>query len=204
MIHKHTGRCHDPLRKYVEEGGQEQTSLSDSKCCLQPVSYAAIEEDCIGGLLIEVFDDSNKVGLDAGLFDCCPTCCMPNPVEGLLEGCEDMAAVLLVLELFLTKDSQVEYLLCGTPSSSEACLFFLDDLNCLQLQSVQYASQHDFALMVFEAAHTVVLALLQVAFLGKCDDQGLGPRGLPFSCQPDLAADAKMRGSFKAKKQTLH
>ena len=73
--------------------------------CFESIHSVALEKDCIGGLLIEVFDDSNKVGLDAGLLDCCPTCCMPNPVEGLLEGCEDMAAVLLVLELFLTKDS---------------------------------------------------------------------------------------------------
>ena len=30
---------------------------------------------------------------------------MPNPVEGLLEVYEDMVAVLLVLEIFLTEDS---------------------------------------------------------------------------------------------------
>ena len=29
---------------------------------------------------------------------------MPNPVEGLLEVCEDMVDVSLVLEIFLTKD----------------------------------------------------------------------------------------------------
>ena len=34
----------------------------------------------------------------------------------------------------------------------------------------------------------VVLAMLQIVFLGKHDDQGLGPRGWPFSCVPDLAA----------------
>ena len=31
--------------------------------------------------------------------------CMPNPVEGLLEVYEDMVEVLLVLEIFLTKNS---------------------------------------------------------------------------------------------------
>ena len=30
---------------------------------------------------------------------------MPNPVEGLLEVYEDMIEVLLVLKIFLTKDS---------------------------------------------------------------------------------------------------
>ena len=53
---------------------------------------------------------------------------MPNPVEGLLEVYEDMVALLLVLEIFLTEDSKLEYLLCGAPSCSEACLFFSDDL----------------------------------------------------------------------------
>ena len=36
--------------------------MPDSSCCLEPVSYAAVEEDCIySGLVIEVFDDSDKV-----------------------------------------------------------------------------------------------------------------------------------------------
>ena len=52
----------------------------------------------------------------------------------------------------------------------EACLFFGDDLLCLWLQSVQYDLQHDFAWVTDEADCSVVLALLQVAFLGKCDD----------------------------------
>ena len=75
-----------------------------------------------------------------------------------------------MLQIFLTKDSQVEDLLCGAPSCSEACLFFSDDLLCLQLQSVQYDLQHDFAWVIYEADCLVVLALLQVAFLGKRDD----------------------------------
>ena len=53
---------------------------------------------------------------------------------------------------------------------SEVCLLFSDDLLCLWLQSVQHDLQHDFALVTAEADRLVVLALLQVAFLGKCDD----------------------------------
>ena len=68
---------------------------------------------------------------------------MPNPAEGL-EVYENMVDVLLVLEMFLIEDSQVEDLLCGAPSCSEACLFFSNDL-CLRLRSVQYNLQHDFA-----------------------------------------------------------
>ena len=66
---------------------------------------------------------------------------------------------------FLVKD-----LLCGAPSCSEACLFFSDDLLRLWLQSVQYDLQYDFAWVTDLAYYSVVLALLQVAFLGKCDD----------------------------------
>ena len=75
-----------------------------------------------------------------------------------------------MLEIFLTEDSYVEDLLCGAPSCSEACPFFSDDLLCLWLQSVQYDLQHDFAWVTDEVDRSVIQALLQVAFLGKCDD----------------------------------
>ena len=77
--------------------------MSDSNCCSEPVSNAAVVEDCTGGLVIEVFDDSDVVGTNVVLH-CCPQSCMPNPVEGLLEVYEDMIDVLLVLQIFLTKD----------------------------------------------------------------------------------------------------
>ena len=123
-----------------------------------------------------MFDDSGKVGADVVLLlHGCPKSCKPNPVKGLLEVYEDMADVLPVLEILLTEDLLVEDLLCGAPSCSEACLFFNDDLLRLWLQSVQYDLQHDFAWVADQADRSVVLALLQVAFLGKGDDQGLGP-----------------------------
>ena len=108
----------------------------DSNCCSEPVSYSAVEEDCTSGLLIEVFDHSYKVGADGVLLHGCPQSCMPNSVEGL-DVSEDMVEVLLVLKIFLTE-------FCGTPSYSEACLFFSDDLLRLWLQSVQYDLQYDF------------------------------------------------------------
>ena len=57
------------------------------------------------GPVIEVFDDSDKVGADVVLLHGCPQSCMPNPVEGLLEFYEDMVEVLLVLEILFTEDS---------------------------------------------------------------------------------------------------
>ena len=85
---------------------------------------------------------------------------MPIHVEGLLEVYEDIVEVLLVLE----------DLLCGAPACSETCLFFSDDLLRLWLQPVQYDLQHGSACVADAADHSVVLALLLVAFLGKCDD----------------------------------
>ena len=90
--------------------------------------YAAVEKNCTSGLVIEVFNDSDKVGADVVLLHGCPQKCMPNPIEGLLEIYEDMVEVLLVLDIFLTKDSWVEDLPCYAPSYSEAGLFFSDDL----------------------------------------------------------------------------
>ena len=78
---------------------------------MEPVSYAAVEEDGIGGLVIEVFDDLDKVGANVVHLHGCPQSCMPNPVEGRLEVFEDMVEVLLVLEIFLTENAYVEDLL---------------------------------------------------------------------------------------------
>ena len=36
-------------------------TLSDSNCCSEPVSYAAVEKDGTSGLVIEVFYDLDKV-----------------------------------------------------------------------------------------------------------------------------------------------
>ena len=49
-------------------------------------------------------------------------------------------------------------------------MFFSNDLLRLRLQSVQYDLQHDIAWVADEADRSVVLALLLVAFLGKCND----------------------------------
>ena len=38
--------------------------MSNSNCCSEPVFYAAVEEDCTGDFVIEVFNDSDKVGTD--------------------------------------------------------------------------------------------------------------------------------------------
>ena len=74
-------------------------------CCSKPVSYAAVEEDGTSGLVIEVFDELDKVGVDGVLLHGCPQSCMRNPVEGLLEVYEDTVDLLLVLEIFLIENA---------------------------------------------------------------------------------------------------
>ena len=69
---------------------------------MEPVSYAAVEEDCTSGLVIEVSDESDKVGADVVPLHGCSQSCMTAPVEDLLEVYEDMVEVLPVLEIFLT------------------------------------------------------------------------------------------------------
>ena len=78
--------------------------MSDSNCCSQPVSYAAVE-DGTSGLDMEVFDDLDKVCADVVLLHGRPESCMLNPVEGLLEVNENIVEVFLVLQIFLTDDS---------------------------------------------------------------------------------------------------
>ena len=43
-----------------------------------------VEEDCTGGLVMEVFGDSDIVGVDVILLHVFPQSCISNPVEGLL------------------------------------------------------------------------------------------------------------------------
>ena len=57
-------------------------------------------------------------------------------IKGLLEVCEDMVEVLLMLQVFFAEDPEIEYLFCGAPSGSETRLFFCSDLFCLWLESV--------------------------------------------------------------------
>ena len=100
---------------------------------------------------------------------------MPNPVEGLLEVYEDMVEVLLVLEIFLKricrlKICSVMLLLALKPPCSSAMTFSACGFN---LFSMIFSTTLLMWLMRPGSPGTAaqaVLALLQVAFLGKCDD----------------------------------
>ena len=45
----------------------KRAGLSDSNCCSEPVSYAAVKEYSTSGLDIEVFNESEKVGANVVL-----------------------------------------------------------------------------------------------------------------------------------------
>ena len=66
-----------------------------------------LKRTALVALLKRFFGDLDKVCADVVLLHGCPQSCMQNPVKGLLEVYEDM--------------DEVEDLLCGTPSCSEAC-----------------------------------------------------------------------------------
>ena len=77
-------------RNMLLKVGESSLSCRTLNCFSEPVSYACVEEDCTGGLITEVFDDSDKVGADVVLHSC-PQSCMPNPVEGFLEVYEGLS-----------------------------------------------------------------------------------------------------------------
>ena len=64
---------------------------------------------------------------------------MPYPVESFLDVHEDVAEVLLVLEILLAQYPKVDDLLCFAAPWSEACLFLRDDLFRLRLQSRRFS-----------------------------------------------------------------
>ena len=88
---------------------------------------------------------------------------MPNPAEGLLEASEDMVDVLLVPKVFLTEICRLK--ICPVlllPVLKHAC--------CSAMIFSTYGLNLFSTWVADEADCSVVLAPLQVAFLGKCDD----------------------------------
>ena len=64
-----------------------------SNCCAEPVSYAAVEEDGTSGLVIEVFDDLDKVGTDVLFMVAHEAAC--QTVKSLLEVYETLSKAFL-------------------------------------------------------------------------------------------------------------
>ena len=59
-------------RNMLKRVGESSHPCRTLNCCSEPISYAAVEEDGTSGLVIEVFDDLDKVGTDVVLLHGCP------------------------------------------------------------------------------------------------------------------------------------
>ena len=84
-----------------------------------------------------MFNGSDKLGANVVLPHDCPSGRMPYFIKGLLEIYEDMIQALLMLKVFLAKDTKVEDMFTGAMSCSKTRLFFSDDLFCLGFVSVE-------------------------------------------------------------------
>ena len=51
-------------RNTLKRVGESRHPCRTPNCCSEPVSDAAVEEDCSRGLVIVVFDDSDRVCAD--------------------------------------------------------------------------------------------------------------------------------------------
>ena len=71
---------------------------------------------------------------------------MPYSVKGLFLISEDMAHIILMLEVLFTQDSEVEVLFRGASSSSEPGLFFSNYLFRLGFKPIQ----NDFSMTLLE------------------------------------------------------
>ena len=77
--------------------------MSDSYCGSQPVSYTAIKVDCTIGLVAEVFNYLDQVGVNVIKPDSRPKSFMPYSVKSLFKINKDVIKVLLMLEIPITQ-----------------------------------------------------------------------------------------------------
>ena len=73
--------------------------MSDSDCGSEPVSYAAIKADCTSGLVVEVFNALDGVGVNVIKPHSRPNGLLPYCVKRLFQINKDVIEVLLMLEV---------------------------------------------------------------------------------------------------------
>ena len=88
--------------------------MSDSDSGSEPVSYTTIKVDCTSGLVLEVFNELHKVGVNVIKPHSRPKGFMPYSVKRLFKINKDVVEVLLMLEVPLAQYPEVEDLFCGT------------------------------------------------------------------------------------------
>ena len=88
--------------------------MSDSDSGSEPVSYTTIKVDCTSGLVLEVFNELHKVGVNVIKPHSRPKGFMPYSVKRLFKINKDVIEVLLMLEVPLAQYPKTEDLFCRT------------------------------------------------------------------------------------------
>ena len=88
--------------------------MSDSDSGSEPVSYTTIKVDCTSGLVLEVFNELDKVGVNVIKPHSRPKGFMPYSVKRLFKINKDVIEVLLMLEVPLAQYPKTEDLFCRT------------------------------------------------------------------------------------------
>ena len=108
-------------KKNIEQRGDSRHPCLLLTLVLNHYNRSIVES--AGYIAVYTFDLSHDVMTDIVVLHCNPYCCMTHRVKRLFDIYEDMVEVLLVVCVFLTKDSQIEYMFTGGSPCSESCLF---------------------------------------------------------------------------------
>ena len=90
---------------------------------------------------------------------------MPDSVKRFFGVYEVKEQIALVLQVLLFGDSTTEDLFYSAPAWSKTRLFFFQQFLSLGFQSVENNSEQDLCGMADQTDGTIVLTLLEVAFL---------------------------------------
>ena len=88
--------------------------MSESDCGSEPVSYAATKVHCTVGLVVEVFNELDQIGVNVIKPRSRPKGFMPYSVKRLFKTNKDVIEVLLMLEVPLAQYPKIEDLFCRT------------------------------------------------------------------------------------------
>ena len=86
--------------------------MPDSDCGSEPVSYATIKVDYTSSLVVEVFNELHKVGVNVIKPHSRPRGFTPYSVKRLIKINKDVIDVLLMLEVPLAQCPKTEDLFC--------------------------------------------------------------------------------------------
>ena len=88
--------------------------MSDSDCGSEPVSYVTVKVDYTSGLVVEVFNDLDQVGVNVLKPHSRPKGFMPYSVKRLFRINKDVVELLLMLEAPLAEYPETEDLFYRT------------------------------------------------------------------------------------------